>query len=344
VNDDNVKPTAVSLIDEKTLGQFDDGSLTAPRPIASDQLTVEVDDSGKLGTASERKPTKQYVKEPTVPSVAARSAVHSRSAHPNTDAAAPQSSTHFRTVEDQERRKGILDQSLATDDRPSHLWQILSIVAMLVVLGGGVTAFIYALRKPGPDELYEWAMQARESDDSDTFRARADQFLRLYGKDPRREELITAMEEMDAYQVIRKLRAQASRAGGMDQLPSEEQAFLLAMEDRRHDPQSTQARLRQWIAVYAPGGQSMANPSYTVSRQVMIRAAENEIKRLQEMSPKPGDQRVSDLVARMDWGAEHLSTAEQKELLQGIIALFEAKLWAKNAVAEAKNRLAELDK
>jgi len=342
VNDNDVKPTAISSLDEKTLGQFDDGSVTAARPIASDQLTVAVDDSSKLGTESNRKPLK-HDKHPTVPSATARSVAHPESPQSTTDAKASQTSTHFRTVEDQERRRGLLDQSPQADDHPSHLWQVISIVAMLAVLGSGIAAFIYAIRKPGPDELYEMIMQARESDDTNAFRARTDQFLRLYEKDPRRNELLIALEEMDAYQVIRKLRSQAARAGGVDQLPSEEQAFLLAMKDRRHDPQSTQTRLLQWLAIYAPGGQSIVNPSYTVSRQVMIRAAENEIKRLEEASPTPGDQRVSDLISRMDWGAENLLVDGQRELLRGIIALFEEKLWAKNAVEEAKNRLATLD-
>lgn len=343
-DDDDVKPTSLSSLDEKTLGQFDDAVGTSARPNASDQLTVEVDDPSKLGTASQRKPPKQQAKQPTVPSVGGRSVVHSRSSQPTANETTPKPSTHFRTVEDQERRRGFLDQSPPSDDQASHAWHIVSILAMLAVLGSGVAAFMFAIRKPGPDELYELVMQAREIDDVDTFRARADQFLRLYEQDPRRDELMFAMQEMDAYQVIRKLRGQASRHGGVDQLPSEEQAFLLAMEDRRHDPKSTQARLRQWMAVYAPGGETMANPSHTVSRQVMIRAAQKEIKRLEETSPTPGDQRVSDLIARMDWGADNLSADEQRELLQGIIGLFEDKLWAKDAVAEAQNRLAELTK
>ncbi len=340
VNDDDVKPTTLSSLDERTLGQLDDAAGTAARPVGSDQLTVEVDDSSKLGTASGRKSLKQHDKHLTVPSVAARSVVHARSAPPIDET--PQAATHFRTVEDQERRRGFLDRSPTADDQPSHVWQVISILAMLAVLASGIAAFIYAIRKPGPDQLYESVMQARESDDTDAFRARADQFLRLYEKDPRRDELIVAMQEMDAYQVIRKLRAQAARNGGVDQLPSEEQAFLLAMENRRQNPKSTQARLRQWLAVYAPGGKSIANPSHTVSRQVMMRAAENEIKRLEEASLTPGDQRVADLIARMDWGAENLSANEQRELLQGIIDLFVEKSWATNAITEAQNRLEQL--
>jgi len=331
------QPTAISSLDEKTLGQFDDGAVTAPRPFASDQLTVEVADPSRPGTVAESK--QQLEKHPTVPSLASRSVVRSRSP---VEAKPPPSSTHFRTVEDQERRRGVLDRSPTADDHPSRVWQILSLVAMFAVLGAGVAAFIHAIRKPGPDELYELVMKARESEDTDAFRATADQFLRLYETDPRRDELIAAMEEMDASQVIRKLRVQASRAGGVDQLPSEEQAFLQAMEDRQHDPQSTQSRLRQWLAIYAPDGQSVANPTRTVSRQMMMRAAENELQRLEESGLPVGDQRAADVTARMDWGAENLSPEEQERLLEGIIGLFEDKLWARDTVAEAKRRLAAL--
>ncbi|HBJ38166.1 MAG TPA: hypothetical protein DDZ51_26115 [Planctomycetaceae bacterium] len=337
--DDDAKPTSLSFVDEKTLGQLDDGAGTSARPAASDQLTVEAGDSSKLGTAADRKPAKPHNKQASAPSAAPRSVAHPRPPQPTQDAA--HQSTHFRTVEDQERLRGLLDQP-PVDGQPSRVWQILSILAMLAVLCSGAVAFIYALRKPGPDQLYELVMQAQESGDTDTFRARADQFLRLYDKDPRRNELIVAMEEMDVYQVIRKLRAQALRIGGVDQLPPEEQAFLLAMEDRRHAPQSSLNRLRQWIAVYAPSGQSIANPSHTVSRQIMIRAAINEIERLQESSPTPGDQRVAELIARMDWGAENLPAKEQREMLQAIIDLFEEKLWAKEAVVESKARLETL--
>lgn len=340
VEHDDGKPTAISSLDEKTLGQFDDGAHTAPRPIASDQMTVEATNPSHLGTASDS--PKQDEKNRTVPSISGRSVVRSRSNESAVEIPAPQTSTHFRTVEDQDRRRGVLDRPLTVDDQPSRAWQVLTVLAMFAVLASGIAAFLFAMRKPGPDELYEMAMQARESDDTEAFRSRADQFLRLYEKDPRRDELIIAMEEMDAYQVIRKLRAQASRAGGVDQLPSEEQAFLLAMEDRRFAPRSTQSRLRQWLAVYAPGGQSLANPSRTVSRQVMIRAAENEIKRLEETSSEAIDQRVVDVKARMDWGAENLSVPEQKKLLEGIVGLFADRAWAKEAVSEAKKRLSEL--
>lgn len=74
----------------------------------------------------------------------------------------------------------------------------------------------------------------------------------------------------------------------------------------------------------------------------MIRAAENELKRLEESVLPVGDQRAADVTARMDWGAENLSPEEQKRLLEGIIGLFEEKLWARDTVSDAKRRLAAL--
>lgn len=331
-------PTAISSLDNQTLGRLDDSVVTARRAVSSEDLTVEADVSRVPAPSSDHQRVKPHGKHHPRPASATTPAAKRRPESAATEPPAPPT-THFRTVEDQERRRGLLDAATSADDSPSRAWQILSVLAMLAVLASGAAAFLYAMQVPGADELFESAMQARESGDIDAFRDRSDRFLRLYEKDPRRDELIVALQDMDAYQVLRKLRARAAREGGVDQLVPEEQAFLLAMEDRRQDPQATRLRLRQWLAVYAPGGTSVANPAHTVSRQVMIRAAEAEVQRLDALTPQPGDQRVAELIARIQWGQENLDADQQRELLGGIISLFADKSWASDAVAEAQKRL-----
>lgn len=338
-NDDQA--TAISSLDNKTLGQFDDESITAARPLASDQLTVEAGEFSKVHSTPLKQPGKRPANQEPTPSIA-RSVVRGRVSQTETAVNTPEPATHFRTVEEKERRRGVLDRVTVPDDQPNWLWQIASIASMLAILAVGIAVFLYAIKKPTADALYEMVLQARENDDMDTFRSRSDQFLRLYESDPRRTELLVMIEELDAYQIIRKLRSQAVRLGGTDQLPAEEQGFLLAMENRRHAPQTTLKRLKQWLAVYSPDGQMTVNPTHTVSRQVMAKAAENEIKRLEATKTSAGDQRVTDLIARMDWAESNLPPEQQRQLFMGIIGLFEDKPWAKEAVTEAERRISKL--
>jgi len=345
--DHSSQPTAVSSLDLKTLGQLDDSDLTSPRPGSSEQLTVEVTAPSGLGTASDA-PSQPIAKRPagraTVRGGEAGAIAGELKTSPAEKPVVVAASTHFQTVDEQDRRRSIWDRHDCVDPAGSHLWQILSIAAMfaLLALGGGL--FFWSMQKPDADTLFASIMAARESDDADRFRAQTDQFLRLYDADPRRDELMVALEEQDAYRVIRRLQLAGTREGGIEHLPPEEQAFLSAMKDRRQNPLATQQRLHQWLAIYAPKGESLANPVRSVPRQLMIRAAQLEIARLSESSLPPGDKRSDDLMARIQWGAENLTDPEQKELLEAIVGLFGDKAWAHGAVQEANRRLSQLEK
>jgi len=345
--DPSNQATAISALDLKTLGQLDDGDLTAQRPGGSEQLTVEVSAPSGLGTASDAPPqpiAKRLAGRPTVRGGEAASVAGMLKSTVSEKPPEAATSTHFQTVDERDRRRSIWDRHDSADPAESHLWQILSIVAMfgLLALGGGL--FLWSMQKPDADTLFASILEARENDDTDRFRAQTDQFLRLYADDPRRDELLLALEEQDAYRVIRRLQLAATRSGGIEHLPPEEQAFLSAMKDRRQNSLATQQRLRQWLAIYAPNGESLVNPVRSVPRQLMIRAANLEIARLKESTLPPGDKRSDDLMARIQWGAENLSDNEQKELLEAIVALFGDKSWAQAAIDEANRRLTQLEK
>jgi serine/threonine protein kinase len=340
---DIATPTQLSDPDQKTLGNFDDGRGTSTPPPESDQPTMTATDPNGIGLSqavTPRHPLAQSLVPggPTVPPDAGRGkSAQSRRTDAPTDAFTDdRQGTHFRTVDDHDRRRGVWD-SEPNEDRPAnHFWHWLSIASMLAALVLGAAIFVWATRIPEPEELFSSIMEAHDGEDIDSVRARGDQFLRLFPRDERAAELKVLLEEANAQQVVRRLRLAATREGGFDQLPAEEQGFLLAMSERKHDPLTTRQRLQQWLNLYAPGGESLENPFRSVPRQMMIRAAQAELKRLQE-SPLPlRDQRAAELFARIEWARDNLDSNEQQKLLLAIIALYSDKPWAKEAVDEAK--------
>jgi len=343
-------PTKLSGLDQKTLGNFDDGRGTSSAPPSSDQLTVAATNPSGLGLSQAETPRHQLVESPVPGPPTAlpgrgkqRKSTQTRhTTEPTATLSDDRQGTHFRTVDDHDRRRGVWD-SEPTENRPaSHFWHWLSIAAMLTALGFGAAIFVWATRVPDPDQLFESVMRARDLDEIDIVRTRGDQFLRLFPDDERAAELKAALEEADAQQVVRRLRLAATREGGVDQLPAEEQGFLLAMSERKHDPATTRSRLQHWLDLYAPGGQSLENPFRSVSRQLMIRAAQAELKRLQESAISPRDQRAAELFSRIEWARDNLDDKEQRKLLDAIVSLFSDKPWAKEAVDEAKRLLAAI--
>lgn len=337
-------PTKLSSLDQKTLGNFDDESGTSSVPPSSDQLTVAATNPSGIHLSQAETPRHPLAQSPVPGGPGAlpgsgKSAETRRTNDPPETLPDNLKGTHFRTVDDQDRRRGVWD-SEPTENRPaSHFWHWLSIAAMLAALGFGAAVFVWATRVPDPDQLFASIMRARDIDDIDAVRGRGDQFLRLFPDDERTAELKVALEEADAQQVVRRLRLAATREGGVDQLPAEEQGFLLAMSERKHDPATTRQRLQQWLDLYAPGGESLENPFRSVPRQLMIRAAQAELTRLQESPLPPRDQRAAELFSRIEWARENLDAKEQQKLLDAIVSLFSDKPWAKEAVDEAKRLL-----
>jgi serine/threonine-protein kinase len=340
-------PTKLSGLDQKTLGNFDDGRGTSSAPPSSDQVTVAATNPSGLHLSEAETPRHPFTQSPapggpSAPPGRGKSAPTRHTTEPPETPPDTPKGTHFRTVDDHDRRRGVWDGEPKENRSASHFWHWLSIAAMLAALAFGATVFVWATRIPDPDQLFESIIRARDIDDIDTVRARGDQFLRLFPDDERTAELKVALEEADAQQVVRRLRLAATREGGVDQLPAEEQGFLLAMSERKHDPATTRQRLQQWLDLYAPGGESLENPFRSVSRQLMIRAAQAELKRLKESSIPPRDQRAAELFSRIEWARDNLDGKEQQKLLDAIVSLFADKPWAKEAVDEANRLLAAI--
>lgn len=250
--------------------------------------------------------------------------------------------THFSTIEERERRRGIWEsKEELSHDRWTH---ILSIAAMVGVLVGAAGLFLWSMRRPSADDLHRDMLLSRDRDDSLAFRSQLDQFKRLYPGDDRVVELEPYLDELDATRIVRRLRLAAVRDGGDDRLAPHEQSFLDAMRSIEQDPAKSRRMLRHWLDVYDPPGGGV--PQHEVldpELQAMARAAKQEWIRLSAQPIAAGDARASELIQRIEWAINVLPAEDLRKMLTGIISLYADKSWAEPAIQLARTRLQELE-
>ncbi|MGV3486566.1 MAG: serine/threonine-protein kinase [Planctomycetaceae bacterium] len=275
--------------------------------------------------------------------------------------------THFRTVHEGERRKGIWETE--QESSPGRWTHILSVAAMVAALLGAAGLFYWSMQRPSADELYAAILASRDGEDIDGFRSQLDQFKRLYPDDDRIAELEPYLHEVDSGRIMRRLRLAAVRDGGEEQLAPHEQAFLEAMRAVDRDPARAQTMLRHWLDVYSPpqevaaavgadsedGLGSAADPAVerpglggvakvlrTPDLPSIARAAKQEWLRLSATAPPPGDVRAEELIERIEWANQNLDATDLQRMLAGIVSLYQDKEWAQPAVDLARARLREL--
>lgn len=250
--------------------------------------------------------------------------------------------THFKTIQDHDRKRGFWESDDAEHDA-NHLWHSLSIAAMVCVLLGAACLFLWSMRKPSADALYTMILASQEQDDTTVMRTQVDQFQRLYPDDPRADELKPLLQELDSTRMMRRLRVAAVREGGDQHLPAHEQTFLEAMRDVDRDPAKAQDILRHWLDIYDP---SADGPDFEKSPEldVMIQAARQELQRLSATAILPGDARAETLMSRIRWAEQNLDAVAMQKMLEGILALYGEKPWARPVLVMARDRLNEIQK
>lgn len=244
--------------------------------------------------------------------------------------------SHFQTVD----RDVLEDDLLSRDDDRGYWWvQALSIAGMVAILIVGAVLFAGAMRTPDADLLYGKIETAEAEDDLLTVESTMRLFVENYPGDERASEVVALQTKLESERFLRRMKHRAGNEGGIELLPPAELAFYEAMQQREVDPQDASNRLQAWLDVFAVGNK---NPDRNM--QLMTIAATEESERLQSVLASLGpDKRLLDLQQRLSFAETSLAPAEQQKLLQGIVSLYESKLWAAPAVQRALERLDELD-
>lgn len=252
--------------------------------------------------------------------------------------------SHFRMIEEHERARGRLETSAHPSATPKWVWQALSIVGMLAVLGLGGVAFLKAMRRQPSDQMYAEILAAQESGNTKRAVATADQFLRLYPDDVRREAVESIRDGDGIQRILKNLRASVGLAGGTHRLAADEVAFLRSMETREYDVATARDRIQRWLDLYAPQGaapqaSALRGDPAAARRSQLVTAARNELVRLAQIPAEKTDPRCDELLQRIAWSEKNLDPGARVKLLEGLISLFEGETWAKPAVDEAKRLL-----
>lgn len=245
---------------------------------------------------------------------------------------APAVQSHYRDVDPSERDHSLFHEH--PDDGPSWV-QKLSIAGMIAVLLVGVGVIAYAFQKPTADELWTRIAAAEEADDLSSAKPLMQRFLKLYPEDPRVPQVERLADSIDAERTFRRLRSQAVREGGADQLLPIKQAALEAMETASREPRRARHLLDAWLAVYAPPGEPRTPE--VASLEAMIRRTIDRL-RSDEAALGP-DPRIEALEDRIRWGREQLSPESQQKMLRGIVTLFSDQAWASPVIERIEREL-----
>lgn len=160
--------------------------------------------------------------------------------------------TRFQSIEADERETsflGRLDHPQAT----THPWiQWGSVVAMVAILAGGVYLFFNAVATPSADELFT-IIETAEADGNLTLHEnQLERFLIHYPQDDRIEQVRRWESQADLEQTLKRIAAQARRAGGIQRLEPATQSFYKAMLLRESSVEAAQTQLIAWLNVFAP--------------------------------------------------------------------------------------------
>lgn len=248
--------------------------------------------------------------------------------------------THFQSVDATRSPDHAFGRSESGD---GYWWiQLLSVAAMILILIGGIALFVWAVRTPPANTLYERILAADQAGDFLAERALVKQFMENYPDDHRMAavEELNASLELENY--LRQLRTRANRIGGVEQLPPGQQAFLEAMSLRGRRPDVASRQLENWIAVFGVNVERADLNLYKMNMFAKLELERLEQQRQQADARAESDNRATELHSQIAWAKDNLPPNERRDMFQGIVELFGTKPWAASAVRSAQEELAGL--
>lgn len=245
--------------------------------------------------------------------------------------------TNFTEVQEGDRRRSSI--VIATHEPMSPWSQWLSVgglIALLIACAGAIYWFSLA---PSANVLYQEIAAASDATDEELFAIEpaAERFKALYPDDPRCTEVDALLSEVESLRSIKRLEKKAKR-GGTDQLDPIEQAFLECLKAQSIDSSLAQRKLSAFVTVFG------ANDKLTSRQRQILELANRMSAKLASESKPSKNPAIEALEEQMTWAEANLSSTARAAWLQGVVELFEDKLWAREVVASAKAKLGEIEK
>lgn len=208
----------------------------------------------------------------------------------------------------------------------------IALACGLIAIGAAVW---YALQPPSADRLFdrvETLLLEGEPTDLHEAETAADDFLKLYVKDPRvrqmrkyRAEIRLGLDERRAELNARRLRRSDARSAA-------ERAYIEAVQSVKTQPEQATAKLQALIDLYGDSPQD----------QHFVELARRQLAELNQQIAGYSKQDLRAIAARLDYARQIEGTEPKlaRKIRQGVVQLYGDKPWAAAQVRKARESLA----
>jgi hypothetical protein len=252
--------------------------------------------------------------------------------------------THFTTVEEDELRQ-------RAEAQRSWIVVALQLAALAAVLAGMVAVAMYLSRPATADELYRTITARRIVDDEaslTTTEREINEFLERYPNDPRAAKVAGYRDEILLDKAERRLQRDARGGSAERPLLPVERLYLQAVSTEATAANEALSMLQSIIDLYAdkaPAAEVQGNFNGQSRAAVVVRLAQRRLAKLQKDIAKERDAQLVEIQERIETASRLVDSEPQRAaaMLRAIIDLYESKVWAADAVGEARMGLEKLE-
>jgi len=242
---------------------------------------------------------------------------------------------HFTPISEED-----LDRVEVEPERPA-LISLQTWMLLVALVASGLLTW-YLLQPPDADTLHDRIMETTADGSIETLRSAEgdiDDFLSLYSRDPRAEQVRRFRQEIDLHDLERKFELRARGFTGTEGLLPIERACLSAIRQARVDPDAGMVKLQALVDLYGPG----VDPSGREG--LCVEVARRRLERLRQQVEQQAPAHLAMIRQRLK-KAEQLRADKPQEaerMYRGVVELYADKPWAAEAVREARDALEGLN-
>jgi eukaryotic-like serine/threonine-protein kinase len=250
----------------------------------------------------------------------------------------PPKVTRFTTVDPRE-----LHNRRERDEQTLWKWAgvtTLGIAAGLLFAAGAY----YATRPPSADQLFAAIRLAADKDDPTQLvevESQLAQFLNRYSADPRVAEVKGYQADLERNRLQRRFELRARRASGPEGLAPVERAYLEAVQLAAADPEAALAHFAALVDVYRGSFDAQTQSPAARSSQQCVELADQQVARLRPVVAQMTAEQQREISQQLR-RAEQLASGDRaaaERIWRGIVTLYADKVWARELVAEAEQKL-----
>ncbi len=243
--------------------------------------------------------------------------------------------TNFTEVTDRDRKRSSL--VIAEENHEPSPWaQWIGVGGLIGVLIICIVVAIWMSRPQSANQLYARINSAVITGDDDMLLAIedvADRFCDLYPNDARVDDVKIIKQEIDGVRSIRQLQRKA-RSAGVDRLDAVEQAYLECYQAAGVDSALAKRKLQAMLTVFSETERLSKRQKHLVDAARKLSEKLSEDKEANIRNPA-----LEALEEQMRWAESRMDADRREAWLNGIIELYQNKIWAKGLIEHAKASL-----